>query len=431
MNPNPKRKRINRTLLIILAVSLGIHVVAGVIFGSFIIYKHFTKTEVLFEAAPEVTQSLDPQKIVHEVSVKKRMTESGRPPVLDRIQSQSTGAFALPEIDVDSLRPARMEDNVMLQNFPLAGLGTGVGTGSGSGGGAGLANNINFFGIQAKAERIVILVDTSVSMVEDHRGGLHGYRVLKEELRTILEALPNGTLFNLMTFDDSVEYFSSEVLIANSETRGQAEDFLAPYLTLSNQNDPKSLITSNRSGNRFTPLEGDYPNRTGTTRTDLAVAAAMRQLPEAIFIISDGNPLIRRMDLTPDEQKAMDRKREEAEKELSRNKDYWDKRRADLDEKIRKEDEDRKARGLPPKFLEVGRGVGPGVGYPELDLPTIMKDVVDYSKKTYTAQGLPLPRIYTVGYACEKGEEVFMQDLARRFQGRYRAIRGLAPPIKN
>jgi hypothetical protein len=417
--------------LIILLISLGLHVFAGILFGSFVIYQHFAKSEVLFEAAPEVVQSLDPQKIVHEVSVKKRMTESGRPPVLDRIQSQSTSAFALPEIDVTSLRPARMEDSVMLQSFPLAGSGIGVGSGSGAGGGAGLTGGINFFGIQTKAERIVILVDTSVSMIEDLRGGVTGYRVLKDELRSILDALPNGSLFNLMTFDDRVEYFSSELMLVNSETRQRAERFLAPYLVLSDPNDPKTLVRRNSQGSKFLPVDGEFPNRTGSTRTDLAVAAALKQLPDAIFIISDGNPLIWRTELTPDEQKAMNLKKKEVEAELARNARQWERVRAEHAEKIRREDEARRSRGLPPKFVEMGRGVGPGVSYPILDMPTIVKDVTDYADKIYTAKGLPLPRIYTVGYACDPGEEAFMRELARRFQGRYRAIRGLSRPIKD
>ena len=40
------------------------------------------------------------------------------------------------------------------------------------------------------------------------------------------------------------------------------------------------------------------------------------------------------------------------------------------------------------------------------------------------------PKIYTVGYGADAGGEAFLKALAREFHGRFKKIRGLAPPVK-
>ena len=42
-----------------------------------------------------------------------------------------------------------------------------------------------------------------------------------------------------------------------------------------------------------------------------------------------------------------------------------------------------------------------------------------------------MPKIYTVAYGAQAEGEAFLQALAREFHGRYRKIRGLAPPVKD
>ena len=115
------------------------------------------------------------------------------------------------------------------KNFSMAGLGTGLGSGTGSGGLGLGTSTVSFFGIQAAGERIAFIVDLSRSMVEDDKGGLNGINVLKSELKNMVEKLNDGTFFNLIFFDDNVDIFKPQLVIANTWTKKEADTFISPY----------------------------------------------------------------------------------------------------------------------------------------------------------------------------------------------------------
>ena len=85
------------------------------------------------------------------------------------------------------------------------------------------------FGIQAAGERIAFVVDLSRSMVEDDKGGLNGINVLKKELTGMVEKLNDGTFFNLIFFDSSVDIFKPKLVVAKPGTKKEAADFISPY----------------------------------------------------------------------------------------------------------------------------------------------------------------------------------------------------------
>ena len=115
------------------------------------------------------------------------------------------------------------------KNFSKDGLGTGFGSGTGAGGLGLGTSNVSFFGLTAKGERIAFIVDLSRSMVEDEKGGLNGINVLKTELKDMVEKLNDGTFFNLIFFDDHVDVFKPQLVIAKAGTKKEAGAFISPY----------------------------------------------------------------------------------------------------------------------------------------------------------------------------------------------------------
>jgi hypothetical protein len=89
--------------------------------------------------------------------------------------------------------------------------------------------------------------------------------------------------------------------------------------------------------------------------------------------------------------------------------------------------------GLAPKVFEEGGpgGVGFSVGRPTLTPAQTIEYIHALAMELYNGNQKKLPKIYTVGYGADLGGEAFLQALARDFHGRYRKIRGLAPPVKD
>lgn len=432
---NNQRKRLNRTLWAVFIAVVGLHVVAGLIFGSVVIFRHLIKNEVLFEPASQVTRTLDPRKVTHEVSVQKRLNQSGRPPVMKRIQADRASDFALPEIELENPMLNAALQRKPIENFDLTGTGTGLGSGSGDGGGAGLGSEVTFFGVKSQAERIAIIVDASISMIEDERGGLRGYQAVKDELDIIFDSLSPGTYFTFILFAQNVVQLTGEPRLVDDTLLDNARELIKPVLTLEDPKDAKSLrkLAVRDQDHNYTPSEGLVPERNGPTRLDLAVLAALEQKPQIIFILSDGEPLVRK-NLDEKEQEALDKRREEILKERERNPHYEKelaRRREEFEKQKAREEELRERRGLPPKFQETGGG-GPGGGLPVppyMDTAVLLEELVDAAKQIYGED--ELPRIYTVGYACSPVEERFLRDLSIAFRGRYRNLSRLVAPIRD
>jgi hypothetical protein len=181
------------------------------------------------------------------------------------------------------------------EGFGLSGDGLGNGMGKGAGG-----HEVNFFGLKARAEKIVILVDASTSMLFPQKGGFDGYQRVKKEVIRVIQELPETGSFNLMLFCDSVYVFRSRELVpVTDESKQDATRWIEPL----HQMDVRMAAAMMTTGAWAGPLLADFdswrytPNdpelaTTGGTRVDIALLATFEQKPDAIFIISDGEPQI-------------------------------------------------------------------------------------------------------------------------------------------
>ena len=433
---NVLEKKRKSLLYYILLGSLAFHVVGLLVFGGIQLVKFLAKEDVVFEAPPPAI-TYEPRKVELKVKVQKNQRSSSRPAVVPRMTSTRPSNISMPEIKVDP-KVVSTSFQPKFKAVSGKGMGAGLGTGYGTSGFGEGVSSINFFGLSAKGERIAVLVDVSVSMVEEERGGPAGFNRVRERLNQVVKSLKDGTLFSVIAFADACSTMTEKMVYASNDTRAKAKDFLNGFNTEGNYGLDHGNFNAPNVGLKATG---------GTTRLDLAISAAMMQGADTIMIISDGLPEV---------EKGLDAKALEAHNAQVRQ--WYESHRGDLDAY------DRAAANAPvkrvwvppqparppsnPKVLKEGVKPDPGAparpGYwkevrdighrPEPPpMPKTghwtLNDFIEHMNLIYEAEykpkSLKMPQVHCIGYQIDKQGGAFLNDLSRRFKGQYRLVRKL------
>ena len=331
----------------------------------------------------------------------------------------------------------------------------------------GKASSVNFFGVKGEGTNVYFVVDLSDSMVEQDKGGIEGYKNLKEKLGQMIQSLAPETNFNVAFYGDAVDLFMPSSVPATPENKQAAMKFLPRYMASTSQ---RGNLTRN-----YRPKINTLPSNGGTSRMDLGLAAAFEGRADTIFVLTDGKPVIQRaMNEKEREEyrkKAADSEisvadRQKYEKEVAEYRKKYEEyneemkkyreRYADkITEKARREAENRakgkgkiiegqgfvvdsvKIPGLPdapkaptapppPQAKAQGKAVAPpSLGNWQDD------DILEYLKetiaKTYKKDGYELPSIHGVAFLAKPAEEKFLRSLASRNNGNFMRI---SAPIK-
>ena len=452
-NPQNFATKRKQPLLGTFSISVAIHAAVIALLGGVVVFKVFERPPAQFKPPPPPakTTKIEPRKLHHKIKIREQQQNSGRPRVSPRLTANRVSGISLPEIEADPMaEPVKtnIQKNIG-KNFSMAGLGTGLGPGTGPGGLGLGTSTVSFFGIKASGERIAFIIDLSRSMVEDDKGGLNGINVLKSELTEMIQKLNDGTFFNLVFFDDSVDVFKPKLVVAKSATKKEAAEFISPYyseygkeLLQNYSRDNRSWPSATRLRNYSMPLleaKAKYVSDGGNknSQVDAPLVAAFQMQADTIFIISDGHPIFERALFGKELEayqkrvaeaeerwaKLSEKERQRTEKSNKENSEKWWK---ELDEENAK----RARHGLPPKVFEEG---GPSASFSP-GRPTLSpSETIDYIRalamESY-GEVKKFPKIYSVGYGADASGEAFLQALSREFHGRYRRIRGLAPPVK-
>jgi len=79
---------------------------------------------------------------------------------------------------------------------------------------------VDFFGTRGKAEKVVVVVDTSKSMLFDDRGGIGSYEMVHADLQNVIGGMRSATLFNVVLFDHQrVSLFNPALLPATPSAK--------------------------------------------------------------------------------------------------------------------------------------------------------------------------------------------------------------------
>jgi hypothetical protein len=244
--------------------------------------------EVVIFRTPPPARRYEPRKLEHKVKVQKQQRSSSRPAMMPRMVSMRMSDLSLPEVKVDP-KVIHTTFQPKFRAVSGRGLGAGLGTGHGTHGfGSGVAN-MNFFGLRARGEKVAILLDVSLSMVEDVRGGVKGFQQVKRRMNEVIDALPETALFNVVAFADAASAMNGklEMVIANEGNKRRAKDFIRPF----NQGEGHwGLDQSNIQPNPGAGLRAEG----GTTRLDMALNAAYMMGADVILVFCDGLPMVRK-----------------------------------------------------------------------------------------------------------------------------------------
>jgi hypothetical protein len=433
-------------------LSVILHLVFVLVAGGIVVFRNVFANDAQFEGE-KLARTVDPRLVEYRVQVQDQQQKSGRPVPTQRITAAKVSDFSLPDMPVEPKRRAAPVQFAP-EDFNLAGEGLGLGSGRGSGG-LGLGESkVSFFGITASGERIFFMVDVSESMAEDHRGGYAGYELLKQEVAGMVAALEPTTFFNIAVFAEGVHVMEDEMKRATDDQKAKAKPFLDGFL-VHNGNRYRTnatgglkppefyrvgslceLVYTDTTERKVTPakLEWEYrPAGGGRTRTDLAVLASLMQGADTVFIISDGNPHIWKT-LEGTQLERLNKRRMQWFRSLAR--DGFKGFNADkAAEKLLEEKENAKRaeKGLAPRAQEL-RGGGPFL--PAMTSRELVDALLDAQKtiretQTKDSGQAPKPtRIFTVGYASSRDEQEFLKLLSRRFGGRHRPAKSIAPPVR-
>lgn len=430
-----------------LFASIVFHGSLLLIAGVFVISHIFYNKESTFVGQPPPMKSYEPRKLEFKVKVSKQQRSSSRPSMAPRLVSTRTTAnITMPEIKMDA-KAVKTSFQPKFKAFGGTGLGSGLGTGYGLSGFGNGVSAFDFFGIRGRGDKIVILVDVSVSMVEDDKGGPKGYARVKNRINEVIDALNEAAMFNLVVFADAASAWETKVMVATEDNKNKAKMFMRGFNTEGNY--------GHTSGN-LSPANIGVPTAGGTTRLDIALTAAFEQGADTILIISDGKPMVKK-GVTAQQAQAHAQMAQAWYKQNEGAMAAYEAQSAAVQAQARSErvwippQPARPAR--PPSRGPLKEGQAPDMGspavpeqpgrwevrttgpaHPARPAPPPMTDpgywtLSDFiqhfrilQESLYASKGKKPPVVHAIGYAIDKEGNSFLKQLAELYHGRYRRV---------
>lgn len=254
----------------VLALVIGLHVVAGLGAGYIVVSHIQANRKMTFSGGPPTTNASQ-RALEHKVSMSKKRNVMSAPAQAKRITTSGLSKVALP--DMPSM-PSTMD----VMPGRMSGMG-GFGFGPGGGGGGGLGEgggggSVNFFGLRSRIKAVVFVVDVSGSMVEAPKNA-ESWGRLEAEVEKAIKGLEPRTRFGLIAFSTGAESYRLDLIDAREDEKKRAITWLkkaSPVTEYLNTKDER-LREKHRG-----------------TRADLGLEKAFQMKPDTIFFVSDGAP---------------------------------------------------------------------------------------------------------------------------------------------
>jgi len=439
-----KLARQRRKLLSVAFITGGIGLaLALLIFGGYVIMSMQIEERTVFTSTPPPRRTYEPRKLEHTVKLQKRQRSSSRLTIVPRLVAMKKTSTVLPEIKTN---PKVIHTSFQPKFKPVSGQGFGVGLGDGngvSGFGPGVSR-FNISGIPVIGEKIAILVDTSTSMVEEDKGGVSGYMRVKQRVNQVVDALADGSTFNVVVFADAADACFEKLVIANMRNRKKAKEYLMPFNTEGNWGLATGNVHANGKG---------LPAKGGTTRLDLALTAAFQQGADTVLVISDGAPRVLK-GISPDEMRAYRNKKAEWESKNQAKVQSWDEKNNGAPAKMVKvwvpPKPARPPRKGPPKEGQApdhgtpavpghwewrsasagGHGGGARPQCPVKPPKERYWTLTEFLKHLrllheYYYKSKKPPTIHCIGYRIDKEGGCFLKAVAKKYKGKYRRVKTL------
>jgi hypothetical protein len=440
-----RKSKINPMLMKVIVISVLLHVVAGFIAGVVTIATNVIKEDAQFEEPPVMEEQEPPKEVKIEI---KPPAQQNQP--MQKLSLRQVGNIAVADLDVNL--PS------MSDSFTVSGGVGNISGGSLLGGARGGIDfgmsSVNVFGLKTKAERILFVIDTNKQMITDAKGGLNSYRVIKNEITSMVGNLSAGTLFNVLLHDrKETLLFKPKLVTAGNEVHAELLKWLAPV----NANTSRTGLESKSRATvpKLKTLQNELVHSTITqndnflgNETGFLTQYALEQGVDAIFHIAGyhkGFERLRRK-MTPAEEADWQKviSAPKYQKELAAH----NLEKVEMQKRIRytlaEENKKRRASGMPDRVLNSRHGVYSQVNdlglrwetphpghrpYPDIapkETAAYFRKVNDelYGHFNKTAPSINIVLFLAEDEPMSKPEEQQLRDFTRFFKGKYRIIRG-------
>jgi hypothetical protein len=257
--PNFKRPA-KRTILYAVATQVALLLIAVFV----VVLKPFFRSDPEFTARKTIYL---PQKVLeHSVALSEFQQAASKPMLMDKLTTSAlmpTNLPAMPDVprsDATPLDPSEMLAGDAQSLLAQSGLTGAIG------GLKSRASVAAFFGVQDSAEKIVVIANTSASVVRKARSRGVTIEKIQDEMINLVRGLDSGTQFGIVQFSQGARSFA---------------DFLAPATT-PNKEAVAKWVPDNLKGNPVANAGDSYFGH------EAGFAAALALQPDVIFLLTDG-----------------------------------------------------------------------------------------------------------------------------------------------
>lgn len=279
MEVQKKKKRIVSSSAALL--SIAIHVVLILVAGSMVALKYYKKKGAGF-TVEEQKPKLERRKLQMPVKTQPFIEQMSKPQKqsTSRITANAPQMVNIPE-QGEYVKMAPMPtfkggytnfvqmDRTLEFNSKYRDVSFGL-------------SSVNFFGTRGKAEKVVLVVDTSKAMLYDDRGGVKSYLKVHDDLREVIGNMRSATLFNVVLFDEEdVAFFNPNLTPATPVAKANVLEWIGGI------NTNLSLVGLPEGTVNYTPKRSyDIPMANSDISGWLkGFQAAIEMKPEIIFVL--------------------------------------------------------------------------------------------------------------------------------------------------
>lgn len=259
-----------------LIISIGIHLALFLVAGGVVVYRAVRPPKPFF-TAQAAGPKLKARELKHRLQCKKAASYGQNMAKNLKLTAKcDAGSLALPEPEIAKPDVKRESEGASLSDsfsFSLGNSGLGKAPKGGDGWG-----EIEFLGQRIAARSIVILVDSSSSIVQK---GV--FEAVRKEAEKTVELFHPDTLFNVVLFTDGKFPFKTNLCFATKSAKRELSAWLAKEMKVNRGNDPDT------SGS--TPIK--------------ALEFALDLKPDAVVLISDDPPYLQGEDEIVHERRIM------------------------------------------------------------------------------------------------------------------------------
>ncbi|MEM0966693.1 MAG: hypothetical protein AAGJ81_11140 [Verrucomicrobiota bacterium] len=332
---------------------LAVHLVALLIFGGMTVYEAILPDDPSFDEPPPV-EKIERVQLEFKVRMQEKQKQSERPK--QRLQVRQISQMDVPDVDI---QVPDISTNRGIGRFGDERLGD-------MGGGLGLGEvSVSLFDIRAKGEKFLFVIDVYRNLMQDSKGGLLTYNVIKEDLTNLIEDLPSGVLFNIMLFQrGQLELWRPSLVAASTSNKESSARWLKGVNSGPNQIGVRNKNFIPKSWN--SEFGQNLVETPWMTQNDvyLAVMGILEQRPDAVYLFTDNLPGMEKStyrspeDLENTEEQfrnALKRAGFDSEAEYTAKRNpYEPKIQRKIDDFKRNETEQRRVNGLPPRIYTWG-----------------------------------------------------------------------------